>query len=351
MTDRFAEGLEERAARVLSEPVHRYFRQGAREGISAAEATAAWEGYRFWPQVLRDVTDVDLATTLLGSAVRTPFGIAPTTLQRAAHPDGELATAAAAVRAGAPMVLSSNAGSTFEDVGATGATWWLQLYVTADRPSCVPVLERAVAAGARALVLTVDTPVVGTKHDEGPQVWDVIDPDWLRVNFPRGYGDRPGDAKATDLGPQDVHWLAESTGLPVVVKGVLRPQDARRCVDAGASAVWVSNHGGRQLDQSAATADCLAEIVAEVGAEAEVYVDGGVRNSRHALAALALGARAVFLGRPVLYALALDGEKGVLRLLTELAEDLEADMRVAGCSAASDVPSGLVSRPDRRNRA
>ena len=345
MTDRFAEGREERAARVLSEPVHRYFRQGAREGVSAAEASAAWERYRFLPQVLRDVTEVDLSTTLLGTDVRTPFGIAPTTLQRAAHPDGELATAGAAAQAGAPLVLSSNAGTTFEEVGATGATWWLQLYVTADRPSCVPVLERAVAAGARALVLTADTPVVGTKHDEGPRVWDVIDPGWLRVNFPPGYGDRPGDAKATDLGPQDVHWLAESTGLPVVVKGVLRPEDARRCVDAGASAVWVSNHGGRQLDQTAATADCLADVVAEVGAEAEVYVDGGVRNSRHALAALALGARAVFLGRPVLYALALDGEKGVLRLLSELAEDLEADLRVAGCPSAAGVPRSLVRRP------
>lgn len=344
MGDRFAEDLEERAARVLSEPVHRYFRQGARDGVSAAEATAAWERYRFRPQVLRDVTEVDLTTSLLGSDVRTPFGVAPTTLQRAAHPDGEVATAEAAARAGAPLVLSSNAGSTFEDVGATGATWWLQLYVTADRPSCVPVLERAVAAGAAALVLTADTPVVGTKHDEGPRVWDVVDPGWLRVNFPAGHGDRPGDVKAMDLGPQDVHWLAESTGLPVVVKGVLRAEDARRCVDAGASAVWVSNHGGRQLDLTAATADCLAEVVAEVGEEAEVYVDGGVRNSRHALVALALGARAVFLGRPVLYALALDGGEGVHRLLTELAEDLEADLRVAGCSAANAVPAGLVQR-------
>ena len=342
MVDRFTEDLEERAARVLSEPVHRYFRQGARGGLSAAEATAAWEAYRFLPHVLRDVTDVDLTTTLLGSDFRTPFGVAPTTLQRAAHPDGEVATAGAATAAGAPLVLSSNAGTTFEEVGATGASWWLQLYVTADRPSCVPVLERAVAAGARALVLTADTPVVGTKHDEGPRIWDVVDPGWLRVNFPPGYGDAPGDAKATDLGPQDVHWLAESTGLPVVVKGVLRPEDARRCVDAGASAVWVSNHGGRQLDQTAATADCLVDVVAEVGQEAEVYVDGGVRNARHALVALALGARAVFLGRPVLYALALDGEKGVHRLLTELAEDLEADLRVAGCSSVSAVPPDLV---------
>lgn len=345
MTHPSAEGLEERAARVLSEPVHRYFRQGARESISAAEATAAWEGYRFLPQILRDVTSVDLATTLLGRVVTAPVGVAPTTLQRAAHPDGEVATARAAARTGLPLVLSSNAGSTFEEVAATGADWWLQLYVTADRPSCVPVLERAVAAGARALVLTADTPVVGTKHDEGPRIWDVVDPGWLHANFPPGFGDEPGHAKAMDLGPQDVHWLAESTRLPVVVKGVLRPEDARRCVDAGAAAVWVSNHGGRQLDQTAATAHCLADVVDAVGDAAEVYVDGGLRNSRHVLAALGLGARAVFLGRPVLYALAVDGEAGVLGLLRGLVEDLEADLRVAGCSSVDRVPRQLVRGP------
>jgi 4-hydroxymandelate oxidase len=344
VADRFTEDLEERAARVLSEPVHRYFRQGARQGVTAGEATAAWDRFRFRPHVLRDVTEVDLSAPLLGTTYRAPLGIAPTTLQRAAHPDGELATARAAAAAGVPLVLSSNAGSTFEDVAATGAPWWLQLYVAADRPSCLPVLERAVTAGARALVLTADTPVVGTKHDEGPRIWDVVDPRWLRVNFPDGYGDQPGHAKATDLGPQDVHWLAETSGLPVVVKGVLRPEDARRCIDAGAAAVWVSNHGGRQLDQAAATAECLAEVVAEVGEDAEVYVDGGVRSSRHVLAALALGADAVFLGRSVLYALALDGEGGVRRLLDELTAELEEDLMVAGCATATAVPADLVHR-------
>ena len=344
MTGRFVDDLEERARRVLSEPVHRYFRQGAREGVSAAEAAAAWDRFRFLPRVLRDVTTVDTAVRLLGEPLRTPFGIAPTTMQRAAHPDGEVATARAAAAAGAPLVLSSNAGSTFEEIGATGVTWWLQMYVTADRPTCEPLLERAVAAGARAVVLTVDTPEVGTKYDDGSSVWDVADPSWLRVNFPEGYGARPGEAKATDLGPHDVHWLAATTGLPVVVKGVLRPADARRCVDAGAAAVWVSNHGGRQLDLAASTADCLAAVADAVGADAEVYVDGGLRNARHALAALALGARAVFLGRLPLYALALEGESGVARLLAELTEELVADLRLAGCTSPAAVPRDLVNR-------
>ncbi|NUS51227.1 MAG: alpha-hydroxy-acid oxidizing enzyme, partial [Nocardioidaceae bacterium] len=199
---RFADTLEERARELLAEPVHRYVRQGAREGVTAAEATAAWEAFRLLPQVLRDVTSVETATTLLGTPVRSPICVAPTTMQRAAHPDGEVAMARAAAASGSLMVLSSNAGSTFEDVAATGVDWWLQMYVTADRSTCVPLLERAAAAGARAVVLTVDTPVVGTKYDgTGPTVWEVAEPEWLRANFPLEYGDAAGDEKATDLGP------------------------------------------------------------------------------------------------------------------------------------------------------
>jgi 4-hydroxymandelate oxidase len=339
---RFVDELEERARTTLSEPVHRYIRQGARDGVSASEAVAAWDRFRFLPQVLRDVTDVEVGTTLLGTPVRTPIAIAPTTLHRAAHPDGELATARAAAEAGTVMVLSSNAGTTFEEIGATGVDWWLQLYVTADRPTCAPLLERAVASGAKAVVLTADTPVVGTKYDEGPTVWDVVDPSWLRVNFPAEHGDLPGDDKARDLGPHDIDWLASVTGLPVVVKGVLRPADARRCVDAGAAAVWVSNHGGRQLDYVAATAEVLADVVDAVGADAEVYVDGGVRAGRHALAALALGARAVFLGRLPLYALSVDGPAGVRRLLDDLTEELVDNLRLAGVADLADVPRDLV---------
>jgi 4-hydroxymandelate oxidase len=345
--DRFGD-LEARASGVLPEPVFRYFRQGARDGVSAAEATDAWDGYRLLPQVLRDVTDVDVATTLLGTTLETSLGIAPTTLHRAAHPDGEVATARAAAAQGALMVLSSNAGSSVEDIAATGVDWWLQVYVTADRPACLPLLRRAVDAGAKAIVLTADTPVVGTKYDDGPVVWDVIEPSWLRSNFAEDHGSDPGHEKATDLGPHDVDWLAGVTGLPVVVKGVLRPADARRCIDAGAGAVWVSNHGGRQLDFAAATADCLAGVVAEVGDDAEVYVDGGVRNGRHALVAHALGARAVFLGRLPLYALALDGQDGVQELLAGLTGELVDALRLAGCASPRQAGQSLLLTPQSR---
>lgn len=341
--DRWFEQLEELARAALPEAVHRYIRQGARDGVSVAEAVEAWERVRFLPGILRDVTEVDASTELLGTPVRTPFGIAPTTMQRAAHRDGELAMARAAAASDTLMVLSSNAGSTFEEVGETGVAWWLQVYVPSDRLVCKPLLDRAVEAGASAIVLTADTPVVGTKYDHGQEtVWDLAESGWLRANFEGEDAGLAGHEKAMDLGPQDIDWLRKATGLPVVVKGVLRPDDARRCVHAGAAAVWVSNHGGRQLDRAAAPAACLPGVVAAVGDTAEVYVDGGVRNGRHGFAALAMGARGVFLGRPPLYALAADGPDGVIRLLDGLADELAETMRLAGCNRLAAVTSDLV---------
>jgi 4-hydroxymandelate oxidase len=357
---RYADAVEEAARASLPAEVHRYVASGSGRSISAREAADAWDVFRFVPRVLRDVTEVDLTTTMLGTEVRSPFAVAPTTLQRAAHPDGEAAMAAGVAEAGGLLVVSSNAGATFEEIADAGAPWWLQMYVTADRSATVPVVERAVAAGARALVLTADTPVVAAKELGARTVWDLVEPGWLRGNFPpdRG-GDPSGLEKARDLGPQDIAWLAQTFELPVVVKGVLHPADARRCVDAGAAAVWVSNHGGRQLDQAWSAAEALGGVADEVGRDVEVYVDGGVRRGVHALAAAALGARGVFLGRPAYYALAADGAVGVARLLRELADELAEVLRLSGhvapgalgrdllrghqvgSRAADDAPGGL----------
>lgn len=341
---RYLDAVEEGARSVLDPEVHRYFLQGARDGVTAAEAQAAWDRHRLVPRVLRDVTEIDLGTDLLGTRLATPFAVAPTTLQRAADPEGEVAMARGAAASGALLVLSSNAGTPFKDVAATGVDWWLQMYVTADRAATLPVVERAVDAGARAIVLTADTPVVGTKYEDGVSVWDRVDPAWLRVNFPASQRDAAAE-KATDLGPQDIAWLARRFDLPVVVKGVLHPVDARRCVEAGAAAVWVSNHGGRQLDHVVATADALEAVAAEVGPDAEVYVDGGVRRGSHALVAAALGAKAVFLGRPPLLALACDGEPGVRRVLAELGEELVESLRLAGSHRLGAVSRDLLRSP------
>lgn len=318
--------LEEQARAVLPPEVYRYYRQGSCGGTSAAEAITAWSRYRLVPRIFADVRSVDLDTDLLGTPASMPLGIAPTTLQRAADPGGEVATARAVERAGVPMVVSSNATATFAEIGDTGVAWWLQAYLPQRRELARPMLRAAVEAGARAVVLTVDAPVVARKDDAG-EIWDATPAEWLRVNL----GEAAAAPKARDLGPPDIAWLRETTGLPVVVKGVLGADAASAAVVAGAAAVWVSNHGGRQLDRSLATADALAAVAARVDGTVPVYVDGGVRSGVDALTALAMGADGIFLGRLPLYGLAVDGAPGVERVLEELRAELTEALTLAGC--------------------
>lgn len=348
VSPRWLDRVEALARERLPVPVFRYLAEGARDEVTVGEAVAAWRSVRFAPHVLRDVRRVETRTTLLGRDYAAPIGIAPMTLQRAADADGEVAMAAAAAEAGVPVVVSSNAGRTFADVAATGADWWLQAYLPPERSHGEAMLDAAVAAGAAAVVLTADTPAVGTRYPgaEG-SVWEMADPSWVGANADVSAGwFRPGDRdKAMDLGPEDIAWLAARTGLPIVVKGVLRPDDARACVEAGAAAVWVSNHGGRQLDQSLSTVLCLGAVRAAVGTSAQVFVDGGVRSGLHVLAAVALGADAAFVGRPMFHALAAGGREGVRRGLGELQSELVESLRLAGCPALSDASDVLVRVP------
>ncbi|MCW2814283.1 MAG: FMN-dependent alpha-hydroxy acid dehydrogenase [Nocardioides sp.] len=336
---RWLAGLEEQAAQRLPAALFDYLVQGARDGETAAAAVGAWSSHRLLPRVLRDVTSVDASTVVLGRRTSVPFGVAPSTLQRAVHPDGELAMARAVADADGLMVVSSNAGTRFADIGATGVRWWVQCYLPSDRSLAVPLLRRAVEAGADAVVLTVDTPVVGTKYPRTPDgavVWDSVDPEIVRVNFEPGYDDAPGSGKALDLGPRDIEWLATTTGLPVVVKGVLRADDATRAVEAGAAAVWVSNHGGRQLDRAVPTAAVLESVATALSSQAQVYVDGGVRTGIDVVTALALGADHVFLGRLPLYAL-VEGTGGVARMLREMAAQTVDALRLCGAIDVRDA--------------
>jgi 4-hydroxymandelate oxidase len=347
-TGRWLDEVETLARDALPEPVFRYIVEGARGEVTAGEAVRAWQSLRVVPRILHDVREVDTSVDLLGTTFDLPVGVAPMTLQRAADPDGEVAMARAAAAAGIPLVVSSNAGSTFADIRATGATWWLQVYLPPNRADCLPLLEAAVAAGASAVVLTADTPVVGTRYGltGGPRVWEVADPAWVGANGSQPSGPDPEDrSKAMDLGPADVGWLAGRTGLPVVVKGVLRPDDATRSVASGAHAVWVSNHGGRQLDQVVATATCVAGVRAAVGESAQVYVDGGVRSGLHVMLAIALGADAVFVGRPMFHALAAGSTDGVGRALAELGAELVESLRLAGCPTLAQTRG--IACPDR----
>jgi 4-hydroxymandelate oxidase len=335
--------LSARAGEMLPEAVAEYFRHGAGNEIAAREAAAAWDALRLRPRILRDVSSCSTATTVLSSPVATPILVAPTTLQRHADSAGELATARGAASAGSLICLSSNSGTSFEAVGQAGAPWWLQIYVLRDRGLTVHLIQTAVAHGARALVLTADTPVVGNKRGPGTAVWDLTPESFLLANIEREGVAPEALEKADDLGPECIGWLNQVGGVPVVVKGVLRGDDARLCVSAGAAAVWVSNHGGRQLDRAVSTARALPEVVSALsGSSAEVYVDGGLRSGEHVLAALALGANAVFVGRPALWGLAAGGAEGVSQLLTTLTAELAGAMRLCGASSCSDLGADLV---------
>lgn len=347
-TSRWLDQVRSLARERLPAAVFHYVEEGARDEVTLGEAERSWRWFRLLPHVLRDVSSIDTSTTLLGRPFALPVGIAPMTLQRAADPDGEVAMARAAALGGVPLVVSSNAGSTFADIAATGVTWWLQVYVAADRSETEPLLRRAVAAGAAAVVLTADTPVLGTRHrtHDGPSVWEVADPTWVGADAGGSVGILPEQrSKATDLGEADVRWLGERTGLPVVVKGVLRADDARGCVEAGAAAVWVSNHGGRQLDRAVATACCVHAVRTAVGTAAEVYVDGGVRGGLDVLVALALGADAAFVGRPMFHALAAAGTAGVARALDELRAELVESLQLSGCADLAEAVG--IAAPDR----
>ncbi|WP_274917489.1 alpha-hydroxy acid oxidase [Streptomyces sp. WZ-12] len=340
---RRVEEWEREAEWRLPAPVLAYFRQGAGAGLSAAEAAACWDEPRLLPRVLRDVSAVVTSTSVLGADVDTPILVAPTTLQRQAHPEGEVAMVHGTAAAGSLTCVTGNAGVPFAAL-AGPAPWWVQAYVLKDRRLTAELLERAKEAGARAVVLTADTPVVGQKFGTGPSVWDTVPPEHLLANIDRRELDDWRWDKAADLTPATIDWLRTTTGLPVVVKGVLRPDDARTCLAAGAAAIWVSNHGGRQLDGAVPTARALRPVAeALAGSGAELYVDGGLRTGRHALLALALGATAVFVGRPALWALTVDGASGVQRLLTDLTAELAHAMALVGAPDLAALTPDLVA--------
>jgi 4-hydroxymandelate oxidase len=330
--------LQRQARGLLPAEVYNYYAGGSGRERTLRANERSWRRNWLAPRVLRDVRSVDTTARLLGASLRTPIGVAPTAYHRLAHPDGELATAAGAARAGALFVLSTRSTSRIEEVAATvdaeGGTWWFQVYVMQDRARTTGLVQRAAAAGARALVLTADTPVVGRKRR------DTGDPAFTREDM---LVNQDPVADLADLDQSagvtfaDIGWLSDiSGGLPVVVKGVLRPDDALACAAAGAGAVLVSNHGGRQLDGAVSAAWALPGVAAVLDT-IPAYVDGGIRTGEDALTAVALGARAVLLGRPVLWALTCGGADGVAELLTGLTDGLAHAMALAGAACMADV--------------
>lgn len=337
-----AVGLQQRARAVLSAAAYDFFAAGSDEQISTAEAAGSWRERRIAPRVLRDVSAVDTAVELLGSQLASPVLAAPTAFHRMAHDEGEVATAAGIAAAGSLMVLSSRATRYPEDVAAAADPWWYQVYWLRDRNITRRQAERATAAGARALVLTVDAPYVPPKATAGLPLPLPQDDELCRSV---GLGTRlPGWEQDPALGLDAIGELGRLSGLPVLVKGVLRADDAKACVAAGAAGVIVSNHGGRQLDRAVATADALPAIAGAVGDAVPVLVDGGIRTGTDVLVALALGARAVLVGRPVLWALALDGADGVAALLDSYRTQLSTAMALAGAARAAEIDGSFLHR-------
>jgi 4-hydroxymandelate oxidase len=332
--------LEERARQQLPADVYDYYAGGAETETTLREAPLAWRSWRLRPRVLRGVAVPDLSTTLLGSPVAIPIGVAPWAYQRMAHPDGEAATARGAAAAGALLCASTSASTSLDEVAAVepAAPKWFQLYRLHSPAHTDDLARRAGAAGYRALVLTVDLPVLGRRRRDARH--DFALPAGLPLaNHP------PEETPAADSPPwtfDDVARFGELSGLPVVVKGVLRGDDAVRCVQAGAAAVWVSAHGGRQVDPVVPSAHALPEVASAVGDEVEVYVDGGIRAGSDVLTALALGATAVFVGRPAIWGLAADGAAGVTRVLSGLAEELAHTMALCGLDDVRSVPRDTV---------
>ena len=302
--------------------------------------------------MLRDVSRIDLRTTLLGTPVDMPIAVAPTAMQRLAHERGEVETARGAEAAGTLMILSTRASMPFTAIAeaAPDAPRWFQVYVMRDRGLTTELVEQAVEHGYRALVLTADTPVIGVRRRDVRNAFRL--PDGYFMPNPRraapsleegGFTGDEGFEQAADLTFETIEWLAQLSGLPVVVKGVLRADDARACVQSGAAGIVVSNHGGRQLDGALAPVDALPEVVDAVGSDVEVLVDGGVRRGSDVLKALALGARGVLLGRPVLWGLATGGAAGVEQVLRGLADELALAMALAGAPTIADVTRDLIA--------
>ena len=333
------ETLEAEAKRRLDPAFFDYVAGGSEAESTLEDNESAWNRFVLRPHVLRDVTQVRTATTLLGNEVGSPIAVAPVAMLHQAWEKGGVATAEGAALADSLFVMGLfGAGSASEVASASGASVrWLQLYMLKDRARSVAAAQRLLAEGYSALVLTVDVARQGNRLRDRRN-------DWTFRDEGRDDAGDPNEIFDQAFSFDDLAHLCSEIEAPIVVKGVLRGDDAQQCVAAGARAIVVSNHGGRQLDGCVASADALEEVVSAVGDRAEVYVDGGVRSGTHVLKALALGARAVFVGRPVMWGLSVQGAGGVHAVLETLRSELERNMALCGVTRVDEIQRDLVSR-------
>ncbi|KAI1301702.1 Hydroxyacid oxidase 1 [Halotydeus destructor] len=346
--------FEEHALQFLNRPTRDYYRSGANAEQTLKENVDAFQRLKIRPRFLnRDVSVRNLSTTFLGTKVPFPIGVAPTAMQKMAHPDGEIGTAKACDELGTIMILSTLSTTSLEEVAQATpkSTKWFQLYIYKDREVTKRIIKRVEKAGFKALVVTVDTPFLGSRLADVRNKF-ALPPHLTLANLKEemlhamkvpgahtsGLADYTSSLFDASLTWKDIDWICEQTKLPVVVKGILTAEDAVLAVEHKASAVIVSNHGARQLDGVPATIEALPEVVRAVGDRCEVYVDGGFREGTDVLKALALGARGVFVGRPVLWGLSHSGKDGVKQVLEILSKEFDVAM------ALSVVVNLLTSR-------
>jgi 4-hydroxymandelate oxidase len=345
-----------RAARAtLAKDALDYYEGGALDEITLRENIAGWERLKLYYRVLAGVGPREMKTTLLGQSISMPIAVAPTAFHKLACAEGEIAAAKAAKATGTLFILSSLSNTAMEAVFAQAASpRWFQLYIYKEREITRALVQRAEAAGAEAIVLTVDAPGLGTRERDMRSRFTL--PDGLCVEnlSPLGKGKMPlvkGSGLAeyvrqnfkSDLSFDDLDWLCGCTRLPIVVKGVCRADDAKKCVEHGAKAIVVSNHGGRQLDTAPATCEVLPHVVDLVGDRCEIYVDGGIGRGSDVLKAIALGARAVLIGRPILWGLCVGGEQGAAHVLEVLRRELDEAMLLCGCTTLEDITKSLLA--------
>ena len=337
--------FEQFAKERLPKEEYDYIAGGATDEISVDRNHRAFASWALRPRVLRDVSALDLSTTVLGTKVSLPVLIAPCGGHKRAHPDGELATYRAAAACGSIMAVSANSNTSFEELAkAARGHLWVQMYPFRDKEMTQEWLDRAKEAGYEAIIVTLDS-------QWPPKRERNIRNNYRRtrgVNYPKTNAETPRPAGRAGEGSDpaatwnDLAWIKSATELPVIAKGVLTGEDVELCAEVGADGVIVSNHGGRHLDNTLATIEVLAEAVAAAKGKLEIYLDGGVRRGADVVKAIALGAKAVFIGRPLFWGLAVDGERGVIRVFDILREEIEITMAKCGRPTVASIDASTV---------
>lgn len=349
--------FEALAKEKVEKSAYDYIAGGAEDEITLKDNREAWERIRFRPRVLVDVSEIKTSTEVLGQEISLPVVIAPTALQQLVHPDAEIATAKAASAAKTIFTLSSISTRSIEEVAEScEGPRWFQLYYSKDKSITENLLKRAKGNGYSAICLTVDTPRLGRREQDFRNQF-TLPPGVLLKNYEEfvDLENMPPDLQGSALAAfafnamdpsmnwEDLAWIKETAQLPLILKGIVTAEDARKAIDYDVDGIIVSNHGGRQLDGAPATIEALPEVVHAVKGRIDVLVDGGVRRGTDIVKALALGAKAVLIGRPYVWGLAADGELGVKRVIGMLREEFELAMSLVGCNSVQQLDRSYLS--------